>query len=73
MPSRSPRAYLERQRLLTPVTLHRARFAMLSQKSHFRPIVHHPNLVGPDRPDRVKTQLESRRLPYVGVIHPRTR
>ena len=71
MASRSPQAYLERKRVFLPRSLHGARFATLSQRSHRRPIVHHPDTLPEDTVDRVKTQKEKRRVPYHPVLHPR--
>ena len=65
MPSRTPLQYLERKRIFSPQVRHRPVFVANAQKSHFRPIIHHPDMTGPDEvEDRVITQEESRRLPY---------
>ena len=66
MASRSPMEYLERKRVFKPRTLHRPQFATVSQHSHTRPIVHHPDLLGPDDVrKRLITQEEKKRVPYI--------
>lgn len=68
MASRTATDYLERKRIYQPRTLHCSRFATGAQHSHKRPIVHHPDTLGPDAVvDRVVTQEERKRVPYLGT------
>ena len=70
--SKTPLEYLRRKRVFDPLTRHKPVWATRAQKSHSRPIVHHPDLTGADGVrNRTLTQVESRRVPYRRVPEPR--
>lgn len=63
--SRDSMPFLQRQRIMEPITMHRPRHYAGTLHSHRRPIVHHPELLEADKPNmRVITQEEKKRIPY---------
>lgn len=69
MASKASMDFLQRQRIFTPQTRHRSRWASEpAQKSHTRPVIPFEGLLSSDRPNRVLTQEENQRIAYSDAV-----
>lgn len=68
MASRAAVPFLTRMRVLPPEYLRMPQLTRNALHSHFRPVRHHPDLLGADViACKVLTQTEERRVPYIPV------